>query len=565
MSPRDGARPQPAGSIFISYRRDDSADITGRIYDWLLREFPGGKVFKDVDSIPMGDDFRDHMRTALDGCRVVLVVMGREWLDMRGPTGARRLDDPGDYVRLEVEAALQRRPEVKVIPVVVGGGAQPTADRLPESLRDLCFLQTPQLRRDPDFVTDMGRLITRLKTLLSAAPEPLPAPVPPPDPLPVLKAEEAPCLAATESEVAVRSDKPAIIKETEGKSAVPAARRPGIPAGLGVLVLAAAVAGWGMWKKSHPPEETSPSYQAQALDAAKTTTDAVEGIVARHKAEMEAKEGLAKSQPAPEHPAIEGNPFDSGTVGETITLTLPGAVPLKFCYCPAGNFLMGSPESEVERDEDEKQVRVTISKHFWLAQTEFTQAQWEAVMGSNPSKFNGNDVPVETVSWDEAQECIKALNVKAKLSAGWTWALPTEAQWEYACRAGTTTAFSFGATLKSADANFDGNSPYGSTVKGAFRERTASVRSHRPNGWGLYDMHGNVWEWCLDAREDVGDRIILLPGGTDPVGQIGSLRALRGGSYFNYGHLCRAAIRSRQAPEYRIYSLGFRPAAVRAE
>jgi len=250
--------------------------------------------------------------------------------------------------------------------------------------------------------------------------------------------------------------------------------------------------------------------------------------------------------------------LDSGAVGKSIQVKLPGEVLMKFSYCPAGSFMMGSPASEKDRTEDEAQVQVRISQGYWMGQTEVTQGQWKALMGSNPSRFKGDDLPVETVSWEEAQAFIEKLNQSVPLTSGWKYALPTEAQWEYACRAGTESVFSFGDVLNGKQANCDGNYPYGTSTKGPNLEKTCDVASYQPNAWGLYDMHGNVWEWCRDAW----DGRSKLAGGTDPMGDVGSLRVRRGGSWRNYANDCRAANRSGITPGYADDDVGFRLAAV---
>ena len=214
---------------------------------------------------------------------------------------------------------------------------------------------------------------------------------------------------------------------------------------------------------------------------------------------------------------------------------------MEFIWIPKGSFMMGSPELESGRDKNEKQHRVNLTKGYWLGATEVTQGQWEAVMGNDPSKFKlcGSNCPVEQVSWGDAQEFIKKLNRKGQGS----FALPTEAQWEYAARAGTTTAYSFGDNYQRLDgyAWYRGNSG------------THTVASKKPNPWGLYDMHGNASEWTEDWYD------AYPPGtSTDPTGGIGAHRVFRGGSWFGAARKLRTADRNGQSPGYRHATIGFR-------
>ncbi|TAF50831.1 MAG: tetratricopeptide repeat protein, partial [Oscillatoriales cyanobacterium] len=172
---------------------------------------------------------------------------------------------------------------------------------------------------------------------------------------------------------------------------------------------------------------------------------------------------------------------------------LGNGVKLEMVHIPASSFMMGSPSGEGS-DSERPQHQVTFAQPFYLGKYAITQEQWQAVMGNNPSGFKGEKRPVENVSWNDAVSFCQKLSEKT----GKTYRLPSEAEWEYACRAGTTTAFHFGETITPDLVNYDGNNPYGSAPKGLYRQETTPVGSFPPNGFGLYDMHGNVWEWCAD-------------------------------------------------------------------
>ena len=241
------------------------------------------------------------------------------------------------------------------------------------------------------------------------------------------------------------------------------------------------------------------------------------------------------------------------------TVSLGGGADLKLKWIAPGNFQMGSPSGESARDSDEGPVhRVTLSQGYWLGQREVTQAQWQAVMGNNPSRFKGAQNPVEKVTWSEAMEFCRKLTERerraGRLPAGMAYTLPTEAQWEYACRARTTGPIHYGNRLDGRMANFNGNHPYGGASTGEYRKKTVAVGSFRSNAWGLYDMHGNVWEWCSDWSGDYPSGSVVDPTGASS----GSYRICRGGSWSNNARYCRSANRYRNAPGYRWYNLGFR-------
>jgi formylglycine-generating enzyme required for sulfatase activity len=392
--------------VFISYRRDDSADITDRILDHLYKYFDKQILFLDVDAIPIGSDFRQVIRKAVENCQVLLAVIGPKWLSITTEDGTRRLDDPHDFVRLEIETALKR--DIPVIPVLVGKAAMPKAAHLPDSLQPLAYRHGLEVRRNPDFHRDVDTLIRGLSGLLEAAPSPAP--------------------------------------------------------------------------------------------------------------------------PAPK-------------VGDRTELVLPGGVKMGFAWCPPGTFLMGSEKW----DDDEKPVhRVTLTKGFCMGIHPVTQAQWKAISGTTPSHFQGDNRPVEQVSWDDCQEFCQKLT--AHLKGRVTVRLPSEAEWEYACRAATTTEYHTG----------DGEAALKKTgwYSGNAGGETHPVGELTANAWGLYDMHGNVWEWCQDwfgpyTGSDQVDPVQLAKYSDE-------YRVLRGGCWFNESACCLAAYRYWFEPGFRDYSYGFR-------
>jgi formylglycine-generating enzyme required for sulfatase activity len=218
---------------------------------------------------------------------------------------------------------------------------------------------------------------------------------------------------------------------------------------------------------------------------------------------------------------------------------------------PGGEFEMGSPEEEPEsRPEEHPRHRVALDA-FLIGKFEVSIAEWKKVMGRSPSYFRESNLPVEQVSWLDAKDFCR----RAGLS------LPTEAEWEYACRAGTSTAFAFGESITAEEASYDGDFPYRARPKKSTKKKTVPVDSFRPNGFGLHSMHGNVWEWC----EDVHDAEFYgKPEATarNPLSTSGSeTRVLRGGSWFERARDCRSAARSKAAPSLRsVYHIGFRVA-----
>ena len=241
--------------------------------------------------------------------------------------------------------------------------------------------------------------------------------------------------------------------------------------------------------------------------------------------------------------------------GEIKSLVLPGGATMEMIYCAPGEFTMGSPECEDGRWDNEVQHQVKLTKGFWLGKFPVTQAQWQSVMGSNPSDFKGNDnLPVDSVSWDMCMEFVNKVTASAKQQLRCEAKLPTEAEWEYACRAGTTTAFFWGNSLNGDRANCKGTRPYGTVEAGPFLAKTTPVGNYCANAWGFYDMHGNVWEWCADRPEDYCGAVV------DPQGAIGGeeCRVYRGGSWARGAEDCRSAYRRWCRPICHLRDMGFR-------
>ena len=224
---------------------------------------------------------------------------------------------------------------------------------------------------------------------------------------------------------------------------------------------------------------------------------------------------------------------------------------MKFVWIPPGTFLMGSPKEEKEREDNETQHKVTLTKGFYMGVYTVTQEEWQEVMGNNFSKFKGEkNLPVEQVSWNDCQEFVKKLREKDKK----LYRLPTEAEWEFACRAGTKTPFHFGETISTEQANYYGEAVYGDGKKGEYRMKTTPVGSFPANAWGLHDMHGNVGQWCQDIYGDYPQKDVVDPTGAEK----GSQRSLRGGCWFGPPKFFRSAFRYGFEPGIRYDYFGFR-------
>jgi formylglycine-generating enzyme required for sulfatase activity len=261
---------------------------------------------------------------------------------------------------------------------------------------------------------------------------------------------------------------------------------------------------------------------------------------------------------------------------DTPAKSITNSIGMKLVLIPKGKFTMGSPDGEKDRATDEQQHDVEISKPFYLGVYTVTQKEYKEVILANPSYFSADsrgkdkvkgldtdDFPVESVSWNDTKKfCDELSKRENERRAGRTYRLPTEAEWEYSCRGGASSSnpFHFGKSLSSTQANFVGNHPYGGADKGPYLKRTCKVGSYKPNKFGLYDMHGNVWQWCSDwyAKDYYEKSPKKDPQGPDS----GTGRVVRGGSWNSSGWYCRAAFRLRREPALGVNSVGFRVVCV---
>ena len=288
----------------------------------------------------------------------------------------------------------------------------------------------------------------------------------------------------------------------------------------------------------------SQTLQTQALQPLPNNIPAVEALIVQKETELlRIKEHLKHLQTT----ALPPDTYTENALG----------IGLVMQRIQGGTFLMGSPKSEANRGLDEQQHRVTLSD-FYIGAYQVTQAQWVAVMGNNPSLFKGDNLPVVSVSWDDIQVFLQKLNAKSRPLGGKRgyYRLPTEAEWEYAARGGTNTPFYTGNCLSTDQANYDGNRPYQNCAKGQYRGKTTPVGSFAPNPYGLYDMHGNVLEWCNDWYNANYYQSSPANNPTGPT--TGSYRVLHGGSWINNARHCRVADRTGNAPGFRDDHIGFR-------
>jgi formylglycine-generating enzyme required for sulfatase activity len=515
--------------VFLSYRRDDTRHLSARIYEQLERHFGEGHVFFDVDTLPRyaGWDFEDVIRETVPQCRVFLAIIGRDWARLM----RARLREPKDFVQIELAIALNT-PGVRVIPVLVDGAAMPVAADLPEALRGLLGKQNVVLPPDPHLRQAVNDLA---KTLLAAPAQPIPPPParPAAPPLPP------------------RVQPPSTTEPPTPTVGIPKWLMPAGAAGLALMALLI----WSPWNRSNPSGADAPPNVA----------------------EMSAPEAAGPAPPA-ETPTPAASFVDARTTPASTRAPLvrnPSSLPdyALFRECdgcpemvviPGGSFLMGSPAGEAGRGEDEdsqagaggSQVSVRLPR-FAISRFETSWDEWAACVSAGvcqqreDSGFGRGRRPVINVDWEtDTRAFVRFVNSRAS-----GYRLLSEAEWEYAARAGTTTTFSLGNGVRPEQAQYWWSVSYnGSPTRTTNPSGTAPVGSFEDNAWGVYDMHGNVWEWVEDCYRD------NLSGRTAAANTTGdcSLRVLRGGSWGNDPDWLRSAYRIRSTSTGRYNYFGFR-------
>ena len=564
-------------SIFIGYRRDDTADASGRVFDRLHREFGAGEVFKDVDNLPVGVDFGQHILTILPKCRVFLAMIGPGWIDVRDEGGLRRLDNPNDWVRIELETALAT-PGLQIVPVLINGAPMPREEMLPDSLRRLVRLNAAIVRRDPDFHKDMDKLIAALRAGLATG---------------RVEVEVADSRVLSGSAAAWKyienslytADYEDFLAHFPGTPEVMLASRHRRQLDAWAAVSRDDPAAIGQFLEGGPFDALARTAQACLRAAETARQQAFETALAerraREAAEAEARrvaEAAARSQREDlerrlgaeavraRQAAVDGKP-----VGERMfPLAMPGMKGWpspQLVVIPSGRFLMGAPVGEEGAGKDEgPQHEVVLDYAFALGQHAVTFAEWDAALAAGAKLEKPGDQgwgrdrrPVINVSWEDAMAYLAWLNDRLGLvDRPDACRLPSEAEWEYACRAGTTTPFYFGETITPKQANYDGNYTYRGGPKGTYHRKTQTVGAYPANQFGLCDMHGNVREWCADPWHD--DYTGAPADGSVWAGGDASRRVVRGGSWGGSPQDLRSANRGEFGSSVRVNILGFRVA-----
>jgi formylglycine-generating enzyme required for sulfatase activity len=533
-----------AGKIFINYRRVESLNQAQHLKTLFDKAFDEKRVFLDVRGIDGGENWLQTLERQVAACDAMVVLIGKEWTNLKDEHGNRRLDDPHDKVRFEISQALLRN--LPIVPVSIDGAAIPKAAQLPDNLMQLALIQAMPLRGE-SFTQDAAAIIERLRVLLAKLRQ---------RGIPMWSAGLG-FLAALAAGVAAgpmilnRSGLPMLGVTLPGdeqlrRSLVETQRRVD-EAENGARAAGQRLAQAELTAKS---AETAHQSTLQRLSAAEKERDDISGRLAiAQKERDEARREVASANVKIRDLEARSTPI--AAAGRTIRdcSDCPELV-----VVPAGKFMMGSADGNA----NEKPVHeVTIPQPFAVGKYEVTFAEWEACVagGGCMSNKSPGDAgwgkgrrPVINVSWHDAKEYVSWLSRRT----GQSYRLLTEAEWEYAARARSTSAYAGGDNIGTGNANCDG---CGSQWD---KKQTAPVGSFAPNAFGLYDMHGNVWEVCEDNWHN--DYTGNPPADGSVWRGDESARVLRGGSRLDVPQNLRSANRDRVQPDVRVSGVGFRVA-----
>jgi len=497
-------------AIFIGYRRDDTADVAGRMHDAFAARFGKRRVFMDVDNLRPGADFGEYIKTVLPRCRVALILIGPNWLAARVERGARRLDDPNDWVRIEIETALAT-PGLDVVPVLVNGASMPRAEDLPESVRPLLRRHAAIIRRNPDFHDDVARLIAALRASVSSG---------------ILDL----------SKIGGKADDSA------------AARRAPLFIVGGVVATALAVFGLNAAGLLQLPAAQERAGQAPEAEADTPV--------------LQLGQTFRDCSDCPEMVVIPAGSFTMGSPASEANRQTDEGPQRRITF--ARNFAVG--RFEVTRGQYAAFTRSSgraDGGNCYTVNASGSSEQTASATWRSPGFTQGEDHPVVCVNWDDARAYVTWLNTQTRGG----YRLLSEAEWEYVARAGTITPWVWGSEANSGCADANGadatararySSWTGASTCNDGALYTSAAGSYRANAFRVSDMIGNVWEWTQDCYATSLDSV--PSNGSAYETSSCSNRVIRGGSRSNYPQDLRSAYRIRNPPSHRSYSLGFRVA-----